>query len=145
MRFLLLGLLIVIFSACLDEPDCVDSSSNLIKIDLKKAAVDEADTIAFSKIEVSGTDSLFHVKDTVAVLSLPLNPGTNETTFNFYYDSKVETMVVSYTWQTRLASPKCGAFTYFYDLAVVSSSFGEVSVTNSQVFKNGSTNLTVKL
>ena len=88
---------------------------------------------------------MFHVKDTVAVLSLPLNPGTNETTFNFYYDSKVETMVVSYTWQTRLTSPKCGAFTYFYDLAVVSSSFGEVTVTNSQVFKNGSTNLTVKL
>jgi hypothetical protein len=110
-----------------------------------KSDVDEADTVIFSMIEVSGTDSLFHVQDTVAVLSLPLNPKANETTFNFHYNSKVETMVVSYAWQTRLVSPKCGAFTYFFDLAVVSSSFGEVTVTNSQIFKNGGTNLTIKL
>jgi hypothetical protein len=44
-----------------------------------------------------------------------------------------------------VVSPKCGAFNYFQELAVVSTSFIDVSVVNPQLSNSGFTNLKIRL
>ena len=145
MRFLPLGILLLLFASCLDEPDCISTASNKVQIALKRLDVDSARIVIFDSIQVYSTDSVFYKSDTVTVLSLPVNPGITETTFLFYYELKMDSLVLSYTRETKMVSPKCGAFNYFQELGVVSTSFSQVTVDNTQLSTGGSTNLTIKL
>ena len=145
MRFLPLGILLLLFASCLDEPDCISTASNKVQIALKRLDFDSARTVIFDSIQVYSTDSVFYKSDTVTVLSLPVNPGITETTFLFYYELKMDSLVLSYTRETKMVSPKCGAFNYFQELGVVSTSFSQVTVANTQLSTGGSTNLTIKL
>lgn len=145
MRFLPVGILLVLFSACLDEPDCIVTATNEVYVDLRKPNVDSAQTIIFQQILISGTDSVFHKNDTTSELTLRINPNAPQTTFRFYYGTEFDSLVVAYTMTTKLISPKCGAFNYFQDLSVVSTSFQQVIVSNPQLTSGGSTNITIKL
>ncbi len=145
MRFLPLGILLLLFASCLDEPDCISTASNKVQIALKRLDFDSARTVIFDSIQVYSTDSVFYKSDTVTVLSLPINPGITETTFLFFYELKMDSLVLSYTRETKIVSPKCGAFNYFQELGVVSTSFSQVTVANTQLSTGGSTNLTIKL
>ncbi len=145
MRFLPLGFLLLLFASCLDEPDCIVTASSQVQIALRRLDVDSARTVKFDSILVYGTDSVFYESDSISVLRLPVNPETTETTFRFYYELQMDSLVLSYTRETKLVSPKCGAFNYFQELGVVSTSFAEVSVLNSQLSTGDITNLTIKL
>lgn len=145
MRFLPLGILLLLFASCLDEPDCISTASNQVQIGLRRLDVDSARTVKFDSILVYGTDSVFYKSDSIAVLRIPINPGTTETTFRFYYELQMDSLVLSYTRETKVVSPQCGAFNYFQELGVVSTSFAEVIVVNHQLSTGVSTNLTIKL
>jgi len=144
-RFLLLGILVILFSACLDEPDCIVTSSSQVKISLRKILVDSAREVEFTNILVSGTDTVFYENDTVTSVVLPVNPNANETMFRFFYESKVDTLILSYTRQTRVISPGCGAFNYFQELDIVFSSFPKATVVNSQLSTSTAANVTIEL
>lgn len=145
MRFLPLGFLAILFSACLDEPDCIVTASNEVKISFEKITSDSARAVEFNSILVSGTDSVFYEADSVTSVIIPVNPIAFETTFRFFYESAIDTLVVSYTRQTRVISPDCGAFNYFQDLEVVFSSFPEAKVINPQLSNSSAINVTIKL
>lgn len=145
MRFLPLGILLILLASCLDEPDCISTASNKVAISLRRIAEDSARTVKFDRILVSGTDSVFYESDSLSFLHLPVNPATTETTFRFYYELKMDSLVLSYTRETKVVSPQCGAFNYFQELSVVSTSFGQVIVDNSQLSISGTANLTIKL
>ena len=145
MRFLLLGILVILFSACLDEPDCIVTSSSQVKISLRKILVDSAREVEFTNILVSGTDTVFYENDSVTTVVLPVNPNANETMFRFFYESKVDTLILSYTRQTRVISPGCGAFNYFQELDIVFSSFPKATVVNSQLSTSTAANVTIEL
>ncbi len=154
LRLCLLCLLSTILLSCLSEPDCIITASNEVKIALSHAGYDDSVRFAkFDRIEVSGTDSVFHVGDSVSSVVLPVDPGSLQTTFRFYYEivedtvtfSKEDSVKVIYTRVTRVISPDCGAFNYFQDLAIVLSTFAEATVNNSQLSTSDSKNITVKL
>ncbi len=145
MRFLPLGFLLILFASCLDEPDCVTTASNQVFIALWRLDVDSARKVIIDSILVSDTDSVFNEKDTTSTLNLPVNPGVNVTTFRFYYESRMDSLILSYTRDTRVVSPQCGAFNYFQELGVVSTSFIDVSVVNPQLSNSGFTNLKIRL
>ncbi|MBL7863852.1 MAG: hypothetical protein JNK10_03185, partial [Cyclobacteriaceae bacterium] len=127
-------------------PDCIVTATNEVYITLEALEADTAHEIAFNQILIPGTDSVFYAGDTTSSLTLRINPGTSQTTFRFFYeDTEFDSLVVSYSRQTKMISPKCGAFNYFQDLAVVSSSFHEVIVKNPQLISGGTTNITIKL
>ena len=129
MRFLPLGILLILFASCLDEPDCIITATNLVQVSLLRLDEDSARTVKFDRILALGTDTVFYENDSISSLSLPVNPGTAKTTFRFYYESQVDSLVVSYTRATKIISPTCGAFNYFQDLGVVSTSAKEVDTT----------------
>lgn len=145
MRFLLLGILVILFSACLDEPDCIVTASSEVKISLRKILVDSARAVEFTNILVSGTDSVFYENDSVTTVVLPINPNTNETMFRFFYESKIDTLILSYTRQTRVISPGCGAFNYFLNLDIVFSTFPQATIVNDQLSISTAANVEIEL
>lgn len=150
MRLLFIGLLVLLFSACLDDPDCVVTSTNYVRITMKTMNKDttKADStiaVAFWGITASGTDSVFHKSDTVSTVSLPVNPGSMETKFRFSYGAKTDSLILGYTKKTEIISPQCGAFLYYQNLRVISTSFEKVTVINPQLATSVTSNIEIKL
>ena len=150
MRLLFIGLLVLLFSACLDDPDCVVTSTNFVRITMKTMSSDstKADStiaVAFWGITASGTDSVFHKSDTVSMVSLPVNPGSMETKFKFFYGANSDSLTLGYTKKTEIISPQCGAFLYYQNLRVISTSFKTVKVINTQLATSVTSNIEIKL
>lgn len=121
--FLFVGLC-VLMASCYDQGDCILTSSNLVRIDFyASSSTTTAKKILFDSAIVLPTGFLF--KDTASVsvssVTLPIDPTLSETTFVIYYDKKVDTLVFSYTTQTKVLSPDCGSFGYQNDLSIVYS------------------------
>lgn len=144
MRYFLFGLLVVLFSSCLSEPDCIVTASNEVKIAFKKLPSDTSKTIVLDSILVSGTDSVFNVQDTTSSVVLPVDPRATTTTFRFFYDSTENTLILTYRQQARIISPACGAFTHFINLAITVSTFSDATVNNPELSVSTATNVTIK-
>lgn len=146
LRFCLPALFAVLFSSCLSEPDCILTASSDVRIVLQVAGTaDSARFVKFDSIGVSGTNFVFYTGDSVSSVVIPINTGDYQTTFRFYYESEIDSIVVSYTRNTRVISPSCGAFNYYQDLAVVLHTFPTVTLLQSQLSTSHAPNLSVKL
>lgn len=150
MRFLLVGILFLLLSACLSEPDCIITATNNVKISLHKITSDSSNYVKFVTISISGADSVINtLKDSVAFLNLPVNPHQGETTFRFQYKKKINAITViktdsvtlSYVTKNIIISPSCGGYVYYTNLAVVSTSF---EIIPKVVFNQLSTSATVQ-
>ncbi len=153
MRFLLPALIILLFSACLSQPDCLVTASNFVRIDLKRTDTNAVNTVKFIVIRVQGTDTLFYQGQSVSSLVLPVNPVMDLTTFYFKYKSNPDTTVVkndsltlSYVRQYKVISTDCGGYIYYSGLKVSYYSFAnEPKVVNPQLLTSAAANLEIKL
>lgn len=145
--------IILLFSACLSEPDCLVTASNFVRIDLKRTDTNLVNTVKFILIRVQGTDTLFYQDQKASSLILPVNPSTEQTTFHFEYKNSLDTtvlmsdsMTLAYVRQYKVISPECGGYVYYLNLAVSSFSFvNEPKVLNSQLSTSAAPNLEIKL
>lgn len=146
MRFVQFIVLIFIFSGCLNEPDCIVTSTNLVKIYFKKDSKTSRE-ITFTKINVSGLTKDFYAGQKVSSVILPVNPGDVESTFTFYFEKRVETVHLAYTKQTEVISASCGAFTNYSNLMVPETSFkvDSIKIINNQLLLNATSNLEIYL
>ncbi len=137
MRFFLVGLITIVLSACLSEPDCLVTASNEVKIVFKKAHKDSLKYVQFPIIESSGTDVIF-VADSVSNITLYVDPRATQTTFKFQQETgKTDYVTLKYNIQNILISPACGAYRYYSGLQVVDYSFSDtVKVTNPTLSNN---------
>jgi hypothetical protein len=135
---------IFLLTGCLNEPDCIITSTNLVKINFKK---DSKTTrpIVVTKINVSGVTKDFYTGETVSSVQLPVNPDADESTFTFVFEGRTETLQLSYTKTTKVISLDCGAFTNYGDLAISESTFELYKITNNQLLINATTNLDIFL
>ena len=154
MRFLLAAINILLLSACLSQPDCLVTATNIVKISLKKANSDSVNTVNFAVIKVSGTDTLFYENTSTSTLNLPVQPGVQETTFFFEYYTPVggalvlkkDSVTLRYLPLYFVISPDCGGYVYYNNLTVSSWSFAnEPTVLNPQLLTSATTNLQIKL
>jgi len=136
-RFFLVGLITVILSSCLSEPDCLVTASNEVKIVFKKKDTDTLKYVKYPVIMLSGTDAVF-AADSVTGIKLYVNPATQETTFKFQTETgTVDTLTLQYDVKNILISPACGAYRYYSGVRVVSySHFDTVRVTNPTLSNN---------
>jgi len=134
--------LIFLLTGCLDEQDCIITSTNLVKINFK---IDSktARVISFTKINVSGLTRDFYSGASVSSVELPVSPDDNEATFTFEFEGRTETIRLTYSRQSEVISPSCGAFTNYSDLSVPESSFELFTLTNRQLVINAASNLEV--
>lgn len=144
MRYFLFGLLVLLFSSCLSEPDCIVTASNEVKIAFKKLPSDTSMIIILDSILVSGTDSVFNVKDTTSSVVLPVDPRAATTTFRFFYNSTENALTLAYKNQTQMISPDCGAFTHFINLEIKVSTFADATVSTPDLSISSATNVKIK-
>ncbi len=135
-------MLFFLLSGCLNEPDCIITSSNLVKIYFKKDSK-TAREITFNKINVSGLTKDFYVEKKVTSVELPVDPEDIKSTFTFYFEGRTETILLTYSKQAEVISAPCGAFTNYSDLFVSESSFDSLRITNNQLLINATSNLEI--
>jgi len=134
--------LIFLLTGCLNEPDCVITSTNLVKINFKKDSKTSRE-ITFTRINVSGLTKDFYAQEKVTSVQLPVNPDETEATFTFYFEDRTETMQLTYTRKSEVISVTCGAYTNYAGLTVTASSFELFNVTNTQLLINATSNIEV--
>jgi len=138
-RFLVLFFLL---TGCLNEPDCIITSTNLVKISFKKDSK-TAREITFTKINVTGLANDFYVQQKATSVQLPVQPEDTKSTFTFYFEGRTETMLLTYSKQAAVISASCGAFTNYSDLFVAQTTFDSLKITNKQLLINATSNLEV--
>lgn len=137
-------LAVLILSGCLNKPDCIVTTTNLVKISFVDAA-NKARTTAVDSIRVSGVNDLLYVDKDVASVELPVQPGLTESVFNFYFETRSEQVKVQYSSQPQVISPDCGAYTQFRELTVSESSFASYTIVLDQLSTNATVNLQLRI
>jgi hypothetical protein len=129
----LLGLF---FVACAPEEVCITDNTTLIEVGFYKelfagtdSAMMEQDTLIVNRITALGTDSIFVTSVSLSEVSLPVNTGSNETTYIFELPSGDQTLQFSYQVFTRFVSEECGLEVIIDSLQVGQTSFDSVVVT----------------
>lgn len=151
-RFLLFLMTILVGASCFNEPDCIVTATTAIKLDFKqtktnsvtliKSVVDSA--VIFSYVNVAGISGKYLKDTTTATLSLPINPKEKTITYYLFRQSesgastRLDSIKFSFTEETRVIAPRCGAYTFFLDLKVVQTSFSQTQykITNNRLLKN---------
>ena len=135
-------MLFFLLTGCLNEPDCIITSTNLVKISFKKDSK-TAREITFTKINVTGLANDFYVQQKATSVQLPVQPEDTKSTFTFYFEGRTETMLLTYSKQAAVISASCGAFTNYSDLFVAQTTFDSLKITNKQLLINATSNLEV--
>ncbi|MBS1980815.1 MAG: hypothetical protein JST74_06555 [Bacteroidetes bacterium] len=148
MKYLFPVFILVLFSSCFSEGDCLVTATNQMYIQLKKKSATTTDTlINFKFIRVSGTDSIFKFASSTASLLLPLDVKRDTTSYVFYRRNPLDTSQllppdtfnVSYKRATKVLGKDCGAYLFYQNLNAVkiSKSFS-VKLYNNFLIKNPS-------
>jgi Family of unknown function (DUF6452) len=156
---LLLFVLLILFSvSCFTEADCIITATTSIKIDFKQTKTDKTtllksvtdSLLLLDSVKVSGIDTVYLKKVQASTVTLPIDPAKKNITYILMRSSKsgvvkkVDSIKFSYSSESRVISQKCGAFTYFLNLKVTSTSFDSTKfkLTNNRLLK-GATNVQV--
>ena len=145
-------LLFFVATSCLNQANCFVTSTNLVKINLKKSINSAADTITFNSITVQGTLLKGIAYDTPTTsLNLPVNPETTETTFVLNYSktvngaktNKSSTLTLGYENQILIISEDCGAYRYQRNLDIISTDFIKTKLINTSLLTTVTSNLEI--
>ena len=136
--------LIFLFSGCLNEPDCVPTNTNEVKIAFKVNSKTPRE-ITFDEITVSGLNKKFYQGAKVSSVELEVSTTVTETVLTFKFENRTETMTLSYEMFSRVISPDCGAFLYHENLVVKETSFESESVivVNNKLSTDATVNIEV--
>jgi Family of unknown function (DUF6452) len=150
----------VIFSTgCFSEPDCIVTAATAIKIDFKQTKTDSRtllksvvdSSLNLDYVKVSGiVDSSYIKKVKATSVTLPIDPNKKVVTYIFKRSSasgaisQIDSIQFSFANESKVIAPKCGAYTFFLDLKVTATSFGETKykLTSNRLLK-GITNVQV--
>ena len=148
MRPVFLIFSLVCLVSCFNQGDCLITSTNFVKVAIKKKLDGTSKPTTFLKVqEVHDTvtlDFLSLERTALAAVPLPLNPNAIETTFIFLTsDSLTFHLTLSYSHYSRIVSTDCGVFIYYKDLKVKDTDFDSTRIVNSQLLKSVTTNLEV--
>jgi hypothetical protein len=151
-RILLFLLLILTGVSCFNEPDCIITATSAIKIDFKQSKIDKntlksivVDTaVIFTSVRVSGIDTAYFKNIQTSSLTLPINPKekTVKYTFNIRSASgailRKDSLYYSFSSESKIIAPTCGAYTYFINLKLTSTNLAENKhkLINNRLLKN---------
>lgn len=141
--FWFLGL-VLLLASCLNEPDCIITSTNLVKVSFKNLE-NKALSMDMDSIIVAGLARPFYKDSTVTSVQLPVSPDQDEAMFTFVYNDLRQTLSLSYIRGIEVISPECGAYPNFRGLNVVTTSFDSLNLVNDRLILNATVNLEIYL
>ncbi|MBI3218821.1 MAG: hypothetical protein HYZ44_04860 [Bacteroidetes bacterium] len=151
-RILLFLMMILVGASCFNEPDCIVTATTSIKMDFKQTKTDKTtllksvvdSALILKYVKVSGITSDYMKDSTTSTVTLPINPKEKTITYYLFRQSKsgattrLDSIKFSFSEESRVIAPKCGAYTFFLDLKVVQTSFGQTQykITSTRLLKN---------
>ncbi|MEI9918855.1 MAG: hypothetical protein WDO14_08625 [Bacteroidota bacterium] len=133
-------------SSCFDQGDCVFTNSNVVRFDfvnIRKPST--LIPVVVDSIITPLDDATILYKDSVVTASatylVSLDPTKNETEFIFYWGNRVDTLVLTYTYQSKVLGPDCGTLPFYNDLSIKYNTFNTVLIPNPEVRVNFATKL----
>ena len=149
----MLILMVLIFSGCFEQPDCLITNTNFLKIALKGKTSGKDTIVTFVSIRALSVNDNTRVEDIlyagqkIGSAQVPLQIADSVTTIIFAYNRKLklvsDTLVVTYRNETRVISPDCGAYLYQHDIDVPKTTFEKVRVTTSVLLTTVTKNLEI--
>ncbi len=101
------------------------------------------DTLIFEQVTALNTDSIFIQSDTLTGMALPLNTGSDNTTFIFDTELGSYTLDLKYQRIQRLISVACGPEQVFDQLQAGPSTFDSLAVVLSSLTDPPQTNVEI--
>ncbi|WNB18177.1 DUF6452 family protein [Marivirga arenosa] len=115
----------------------VDSNCNTLNVDFVtfqtftiKEGEEEQVQVIFDSIVSPESDSTFFQSDTLSIFELPLNPGSNQTSFYFYYGPFVDSIEFNYETRNAVDSPECGIDLEFVGMDTTFQTFDSLVIVN---------------
>jgi hypothetical protein len=132
--------------SCGDIPTCVDTETNLVKINFLDTDGNATD-IFLTKLEAIGNEDGFpeYDDDTLSSISLSLNPGSLTTTFIFEQTTGTDTIGLSYSVVAKLISPECGLDAAFDNMDTTFTSFNKLIILEQIIHEDIPTNIEITL
>jgi hypothetical protein len=146
-------LLVMLFGvSCFNEPDCIVTASTSIKFDFKQTKTDKTtlvkslvdSALILTSVRVSGIDTAYISNKTATSITLPIDPKLKTITYYINRRSqsgastRLDSIKFSFSEESRVIAPKCGAYTFFLDLKIVQTSFSQTQykLTSTRLLKN---------
>ncbi len=129
-NLLILSIMALLGQSCLDDPDCVNTTSDFVTVGFYEAETGLPDTLVFRQVRAIGSDSLFARQDTLSSVQLPLDPRGPSTAYHFETNLGVDTLILVYSLGTRLISEDCGIEFIFSELDYLRNDFDSIRVVN---------------
>jgi hypothetical protein len=153
MARILLFLLVMLFGvSCFNEPDCIVTASTAIKIDFKQTKTDKTtlvkslvdSALILTSVRISGIDTAYISNKKATSITLPIDPKLKTITYYINRRSqsgastRLDSIKFSFSEESRVIAPKCGAYTFFLDLKIVQTSFSQTQykLTSTRLLKN---------
>jgi len=122
-------LVFVVAGSCLDEPDCVNLNNAYVGIAFKKIFDGKADTVIFTGILSSESDSIFYPYTRATAIQLPLNQFATQTQFQLKGIYGENFLVMDYENKpVQFVSEDCGARYVLSNLAFTDHDFDSLKI-----------------
>jgi Family of unknown function (DUF6452) len=109
MKWFLFPVFAIGLIACFEQGDCSDVSSNVMQVNFYSNSTKAKLFIDLDSIKMVGWDTVMYEADSIATVTLPLNPAVPNMTYIFYYDDTQATLELKYKFQTFALAPDCNA------------------------------------
>ena len=120
----------IFIQSCLDDPDCVTTTTDFITVRCYESDTGLRDTLVFRTVRAIGSDSLLADQDTLSSIRLPLDPRGPSVTYAFDTNLGRDTLILVYDLGTRLISEDCGIEFIFTELDYLRNDFDSIRVIN---------------
>src|SRR5215204_2605083 len=124
----LLSFVLIIAVSCLNEPDCYQLNNDAVVIYFKIIGGGN-DAVQLTSMSPD-SDSIF-TNTTGSMITLPLNPKTEETFYTLNGVDGDNTLQLGYKRQVQFVSEECGERYYFQDLNVLGHDFDSIRIVNT--------------
>ena len=122
-----------LLTACSEQGECLQTSSNIMRIGFYNISDRKPRTIALDSITLEGTDFLFYKAKSGASVDLPLNPEWEKVTYNLYFGGLEERIDITYEMRAFAQQPACPVLVLYTLGDVTGQSISEVFYSQRQI------------
>ena len=130
-------------SACFEQGDCQNQTSNLIKLDFFSYTTLRSKTILIDSVTISGLDSAFYKNTNLNSITLPLDPVSDLANFTIHSPEGISQFDLNYQTQTSVLDPACGAVDIFKLSSASGQGFDSLKIIQNILATPSSTNVRI--
>jgi hypothetical protein len=133
-------------TSCGDTPTCVDTATNLVKVNFINDE-GEAAEVFLTSLKAIGNEDGFpeYANDTITDIILSLNPADTTTTFILEQTTGTDTLGLKYDVVAKLISPECGLDAAFDKLDTTFTTYDALSILNNSINEDVVVNIEITL